>query len=251
MAELTINKAFQEVFGKELEKHGFYKMKRSKYYVKLINGEIFQYISYINNSPGRKGYHGFEIVVGVLTIYSQTLDSKELIRRANGLLSFGRGKYPVEERDQLFGYTYNDSNTLIQTLKISLEKTKELVLPVLEGIKDLKSFIEFRKYQRPDFLCGADRLEEDSILLIKTDNHEDLMEFFEKKLAETMEAVKRGDGGGDYEYHYKMLYHSIIQCIAEPRDKVYSDEKLYARVMEELERRKEQNLKILQSHGVI
>ncbi|MCI8669103.1 MAG: hypothetical protein HFI34_06225 [Lachnospiraceae bacterium] len=250
MAELTINKAFQEVFGKELEKYGFYKMKRSKYYVKLVNGEIFQYISYLKEPSGIKGYHGFTIDAGILTIYSKTLEPKELVHRSGSLLSYARNS-SYEERRNISRIIYKDADTLRQGVKFGLEKTKELILPLFEEVKDLNSYIEFRKYQRLDFLCGADRLKEDSILLIQADNHEDFMAFFEKKLAETMEAVKRGDGGGDYEYHYKMLYHSIIQCIAEPRDKVYSDEKLYARVMEELERRKEQNLKILQSHGVI
>ncbi|MCI8669104.1 MAG: hypothetical protein HFI34_06230 [Lachnospiraceae bacterium] len=251
MAELTINKAFQEVFGKELETHGFYKMKRSKYYVKLINGEIFQYISYANESPGIKGYRGFTMEAGMLTIYSQSLEPKELHRRSGDLLTYGWKKYPYEERRKFSLYIYNDTNTLIQKLREGLEKTKAIIIPLFAEVEDLNSYIEFQKEFRLDILSGADQLKEDSLLLIKTNNHDSFMGFFEKALSERLESAKKGECGGDYDYHYRSLYDGIIKNVAQPRDKVYNDEKLYARVMEELERRKEQNLKILQSHGVI
>jgi hypothetical protein len=65
--------------------------------------------------------------------------------------------------------------------------------------------------------------------------------------------IENGDVGKGYtkKLAYSGLYQGIMVDVVQSRDKVFNDPDLYKKAMEEANRRKEQNLKILRELKVI
>ena len=73
--KLTLNKAFDIVFGEALKPLGFQKIKsRYPYYIKLVNNEIIHVITYISTTSSVPGKKAFEVYGGVASIYRDTID---------------------------------------------------------------------------------------------------------------------------------------------------------------------------------
>ncbi len=251
MGNLTINAAFKAVYKQELEARGFKKAKGYKMYMKFIDNEVVQFITFLNEQSGIKGLKQFTIIAGMVSIYNTTVVPKELICRSDDLLGFAGRKYTYEEKKKQFFFTYKDDETLMEAMQRTFDKAQELIFPLFEEVTDLNAYISYQKYHRIGLLSCADRLEEDSLALIKADNHDDFMDLFHEYLEQNLEDVKKGLVGGDYEYHYRTLYWGIIECLAKPKQRVYEDEQLYATVMAECAKRKEANLLTLKTYGIL
>lgn len=82
----TLDGVFKMIYGDELAKYGFQKIKgRQPYFIRLINGEILQVITYINDYCLQEGYKEFTIYGGVATVYRQKLTLNEPPRNNNWL----------------------------------------------------------------------------------------------------------------------------------------------------------------------
>lgn len=75
---LTLNAAFNKVFGEGLEPLGFKRLKNTKnkhpFYVRVINGEILHIITFRQISSEKIGYKSIEVLGGVATVYRKYLD---------------------------------------------------------------------------------------------------------------------------------------------------------------------------------
>ena len=93
----------------------------------------------------------------------------------------------------------------------------------------------------------------ESLVLIKTDNHDDFQTYFQQHLDELYAQIDAGNVGDGYtkEMAYDDLFHGIIESIVYPRDKVYSDKSFYNEALEEAERRKSENMKKLYSYQIL
>ena len=70
----TLDAAYKEIYGENLKKYGFVKLKgRQPYFVRLIGEEIVQVITYINEWCEKKGCKAFTILCGVATVYRERL----------------------------------------------------------------------------------------------------------------------------------------------------------------------------------
>ena len=100
---------------------------------------------------------------------------------------------------------------------------------------------------------ACDTFEGESLVLIKTDNHDDFQTYFQQHLDELYAQIDAGNVGDGYtkEMAYDDLFHGIIESIVYPRDKVYSDKSLYNEALEEAERRKSENMKKLYSYQIL
>lgn len=78
--KLTLNAAFNQVFGEALKPLGFKKVKsRYPYYARIINEEIIHVITYISKASSYRGKKAFEIYGGVASVYRENIDfSKKL-----------------------------------------------------------------------------------------------------------------------------------------------------------------------------
>ena len=124
-------------------------------------------------------------------------------------------------------------------------------IPAPKSSKD--SFIDFLKEYSINKLRACDTFEGESLVLIKTDNHDDFQTYFQQHLDELYAQIDAGNVGDGYtkEMAYDDLFHGIIESIVYPRDKVYSDKSLYNEALEEAERRKSENMKKLYSYQIL
>lgn len=130
---------------------------------------------------------------------------------------------------------------------------KERLMPIFNRVYDLDSFIDFLKEYLINKLRACDTFEGESLVLIKTDNHDDFQTYFQQHLDELYAQIDAGNVGDGYtkEMAYDDLFHGIIESIVYPRDKVYSDKSLYNEALEEAERRKSENMKKLYSYQIL
>lgn len=130
---------------------------------------------------------------------------------------------------------------------------KESLMPIFNRVYDLDSFIDFLKEYSINKLRACDTFEGESLVLIKTDNHDDFQTYFQQHLDELYAQIDAGNVGDGYtkEMAYDDLFHGIIESIVYPRDKVYSDKSLYNEALEEAERRKSENMKKLYSYQIL
>ena len=144
-------------------------------------------------------------------------------------------------------YVYSDSNLSI-VLEEALTTTKEVILPLLTSIKDLKSCVEFLVRFHFDLLYGADTLNRDSVLLIMTDNHDSFEEVFRRK-EEIAKRIANNDTSSDYYCYIKKRFFDSIQETVESRDRVWASKELQEVVRNEAARRAENNKAQLRKYG--
>lgn len=104
-----------------------------------------------------------------------------------------------------------------------------------------------------DLLWDCDSFHGESLVQIKADNHDDFQKYFQEKVDETNAQIDAGMLGAGYtkEDCYNDYFHCCFERVVYPRDKVYSDKKLYNEALEEAERRKNENMKKLYSYKVV
>ena len=128
--KLTLNAAFDIVFGGALNPLGFKKVKsRFPYYVKCMNGEILHIISIVTIKKG--DFYHLSIVGGVATIYRKKIDFTINPQAARGNWLEDTGLF---YRRQL--PTHYDTNTrnALSTLIIPTNYTNEALLHIMEDL---------------------------------------------------------------------------------------------------------------------
>jgi hypothetical protein len=158
----------------------------------------------------------------------------------------------INQRRQLITISYNEE-TLEEAIIFALKKTLELAVPELVEIHDHDSCIAFYIKYRIDMIRFAHKFSNDSLLLIKANNHNTFTEEFLENLDKHIRMQESNGIRFDdelYKKQYNGFYDSIVEKIAKSRDKVYSDPELYAQAIAEMERRKIVNLEVIRSYGV-
>lgn len=252
--KMELKEEFNAIYAPALAEKGFTYNKRYDMHVKIVDGELFQFIKYTKKQWYRNGYKQFIVVGGVVSIYTYSLQKKDLVNCGTTPFGYARNLFQVRNIPQ--DYAYNDEN-IIEVIESSLEHTMRYIVPVLERVTDLNTYIEFCKIMEIGALKCADKgaaCSSDALVLIQTENHDDFEDFFNESLECTMK--EREDLTGIerenfYRQQYDLLYRGIIELIPKARDKVYENPELYAEVQEELKRRKEANLNILKRNAVI
>ena len=251
---MELKEKFNAVYAPVLEEKGFTYNKRYNMHIRMVNGELFQFIKYTKTQCYRKGYKQFIVMGGMVSIYTYSLRKKELVNC--GTTPFGYARTLFDERDVPQDYAYNDEN-IREVIELSLKHTMRYIVPILDRVTDLDSYIEFCKIMEIDALRCADMgaaCNTDAFVLIQAENHEDFEDLFNESLEHTMKERKELTGTikeGFYEDQYRLLHRGIVELVAKARDKVYENPELYAEVQAELKRRKETNIKTLRRNGVM
>lgn len=92
---------------------------------------------------------------------------------------------------------------------------KERLMPIFNRVYDLDSFIDFLKEYSINKLRACDTFEGESLVLIKTDNHDDFQTYFQQHLDELYAQIDAGNVGDGYtkEMAYDDLFHGIIEVL--------------------------------------
>lgn len=146
-----------------------------------------------------------------------------------------------------------DDDTMDEIISTTALYVRKRLMPVINQVFDLNSYIEYLKKYSIDLLWDCDSFKGESLILIKADNHDDFQKYFQQHLDELCARIDVGDVGDGYtkEMAYDDLFHGIIERVVYPRDKVYSDKNLYNEALEEAERRKNENIKKLYSYKLL
>ncbi|MCL2020395.1 MAG: hypothetical protein FWG70_11675 [Oscillospiraceae bacterium] len=223
----TLNTAFKQVFGEALEPLGF-KLIKSKYpyFVRVVEGgEILHIITYREEGLNRIGYISFNILGGVATVYRPSLADLEKSPSVN--INWLKGNLELYEKskslnnkydfsfDDLYMFHYKEE-TIVESVKHSLEITKKIMLPSLDAVIDLNSCIKYLETVKPHLGIGRPI---------------DINRFI------------------TLSYDEGLLYVKTNNLDVGFYDKVYYDPELYSKYINELERRKATNTEILKSFG--
>ena len=242
---MTFKKAFKDGYKENLCEEGFRYNSKYGFYMKLVNEELLEYITYLSVGSIIKGSRCFMVLSGIVSVYCKSISRDGL--RMNGMQLFD---YTNDIEDKS-GIHYNDEN-MLERVQFSLDKVKRYVIPAFHEVTDLDSYIQFRKKTGGiDAISSAKSFWADSLALIMADNHDDFQDVFQREIVELKKEMETVGIGGTYEKNYELLYHGIIETVANARDAVYNDSELYKKALEEAERRKQANLALLREAKVI
>ncbi|MBP1536147.1 MAG: hypothetical protein IK999_18815 [Ruminococcus sp.] len=271
--KLTLNAAFKQVFGPELEKLGFVLAKsRYTYYVRLINKEILEVISFNQLDSDHATKRVFRIEIGVASLYRHILDLSISPKKNqdwlldNHWICSHKEQIPLDD-DYLqkiisFKCDLTDRDSMLRAFENSLEVTKKIAIPLLDKIHNIDTCIEYLRgvgimlklFDSTDF--GNKNPNNDSnegYLYCITPNYENIIR---KKLINDLDIYKKAldkrlDGYYEDEYHRRV---EKIETVVEKRvsqiERIVKNEELYAKLLSELEKRRKNNIERLKSYGV-
>ncbi len=267
-----IGTAFKKIYGDALAPIGFVKIKgRQPYFVRLIGDEILHIITYINDFTIKDRHKAFNILGGVVTVYSTDLDLENSPKINAHLLHDNRNMYDYRHRYDIdweyrnkigyFEYEVGNEESLFCAVKRSLDVTKEIMLPEFDQVVDLKSCLDYYRifatqkfaiFSKDNRISGNEGLFGFKVYSIeeyrnvKIELHEENIRY----LRYLMENNRWKITEEEYEKERIRGRKSTLEQIA-LFEKVMNDPELYAGVIRELERRKLENMEKLKKYGLI
>ena len=228
--KLTINSAFKQVMGEALKPYGFKVIKgKQPYIVRVINNEILHIISFYSKDPDYPFDKAITIVCGMATVYRKRI-SLDLTPKQNRiwLKCYNNLGIPFMEKNGMAKkrlpskscYNSNDPGSMIATLKTGAENLIKYVLPVFDEVKDIDSALDFAEdFGQP---CYSQMCTE--VCNTYSDEDESFLNFLSEQVLSK---------------HYRFL------------DNYFNDSEFHDWVLAEIEKRKNENTKILKSFNLI
>ncbi|MBQ9934743.1 MAG: hypothetical protein IJO70_02755 [Lachnospiraceae bacterium] len=274
----TLDAAYKEIYGENLKKYGFVKLKgRQPYFVRLIGEEIVQVITYINEWCEKKGCKAFTILCGVATVYRErlTLDWSPT-KNTDWLISlrqiYAYSTYPNIDKEysksiDSFIYRDGDEASIYNALNNSFDYTEKLILPVLDDIVDLKTCMKyFHKFRMKTVLYGPKdnfgknnkySYYQEGMLNYLLFNFEEYKILKEKQYEETIENIKInlnntivGDIDAELNRNKKLHWNMTNRQIMIFKE-VCQDKSEWEKVHIELDKRKNENINELNKYGLL
>lgn len=263
----SLKSAFIQVYGEALKPLGFKKIKgKQPYFVRVVNGEIIHIITIAKETSGLRGKKAFNIYGDIATVYRDKIDFSEnpeyRIMGMTNSYNLLRKAHPVveirtdEEKELIkktrdYYYEIDNEESMFEELKVSLEFTKQLLLPYIDSVADIDAayayFLRFSGF----------REEYEGLLGLKTKRYRELIE---KELTEKEKDYKmclgypqyRCSNGHTQEKYEEMIqrHDEIIKIRAEPIENVLNSPELSEKYNKKLEQRKAANIETLKSYGI-
>lgn len=173
---MSLISVFNKACANELSKYGFQKLKGLACFGRIINNEIFQYVMPVNRKSLEKNKKAFTIASGVFTVYSPALDKGLFENYGKYFIDFEfMDRLPHNDLIRLCDLSYDVSS--IQTVvDQSIKGFISIMLPYLDQITTLNDYVSYCKRMNISLLRNAEKMWGDSILLVKTNNHDDFID---------------------------------------------------------------------------
>ncbi len=271
---MSLNKAFEKVYGETLESYGFKKVKgKYPYFARVIGEEIVHIITCVNCTmmiPGK--YKAFNIECGVETVYVPEINFDMRPGRnawMKGNLTIYRRTHPEappqERFNELDEYVYDstDENSLIEALKKSVQHVEEIMLPHLDEVRDYKACMEhYKNYaliQQHIYEATKDRYDlypyDDGLLHFKAFTAEEYANRQKNRYKRAdeidLQYVKEGRMSIEEFERKKADRDRRLKTDIEVFEKYANNEEYHKILMEELESRKRENTERLREYGLI
>ena len=246
---MTFTAAFNQCFGNGLSCYGFKKLKGCNIFGKLVNNEIFQYVTFQKHNSLTPGNKAFSIQSGIRSIYSTSITKVSLSYCSISLVNYKEIDRTLYSRPVGWDIFEYNTSVMKSVLEKALNETVSIALKYILSVNDLDSYIEHLKFTRPDLLKFADEMFMDSIVMIKAENHDTFDDLYHRTIENYLPLFDFNSHDPIFIENAAKFKLAIYTDIVDARDKVYKDATLYEQAMKELERRKTTNIQQLQSYG--
>ena len=262
--KLTLNAAFKQVFGEALEPLGFKKVKsKYPYYARLVNDEIIHVITIVSRPDNQ-----FEILGGIATLYRQELSLdispkyNEAWLKGNHWYSWDSDMYGIEmkyERSKIL--EFYSGNHLEKEIYRALDVTKVIMLNIFDKVDTIEKCIYFydifgmdiRIHHMDDF---GDHFPvnyyNEGLLIVKTmgiEQYSLLMDKHNEKFLRTKMS---------YPTYQESSYERLVNERVEYKERkcyeykeIISDAKWLRKLDIELNKRQENNIKLLRDYKLM
>lgn len=230
--------------------YGYISIKPKNCFAKIVNESIIHYLVFKPHRSEFKGRKAVEFYFGIETIFSQPLDEKKLIERGYNVLYLNQVDESLKKMPLFWNYLYYYE----ENPKEAFGRLLDIINIIMRNIQDicsLENYISFCKKMDLNRLRHADELMNDSILLIKTQNHDsfqDVYSAFVKKMQNNDFFINNPD---EYEIALVNLRKEIFEAIVDARDRVYLEAELHQKTIDELEARRQVNINFWKKCGLI
>ena len=201
--KLTLDTAFVNVFKTGLGDIGFshIKINRHSLFVRIINDDILQIITYRKVSATKRNCKSYELYGGMATLYRRTIDLEETPETwLRDVREYYDHIIPEKERDDrlarsmlTFNCDISNNESMIRDITYSYELADRYMLPVLNNITDLndciKYFYDFSYDMHEMKLAELDKFmnegiycKSEGLLLILTDFKDDCSKWLQREI---------------------------------------------------------------------
>lgn len=269
---MTLNTAFKRIFGEALAPYGFVKIKGNRpYFVRLIGNEILQVISY-KTEWEINPYKAFDILGGIATVYRGALTLDDTPRNNDDWLDsvgfiYGRLHWYDYDKEFLssfnkFKYIAGDEKSMVREMCRAWDITKQVMLPELDKVTDVKSCIDYfhlfngtllRMYDDDTF--GRKWKCKEGLLNLKGYNIEEYIKSEEKSIERWNKffdyQIANAQSEGEKKSYEKMKESDMNETIQQMKifEQFVKNPELNSRAMRELEQRRVANTEKLRSYG--
>lgn len=242
---MTFSKAFKDCYNDFLVEYGYQYCAKLELFVKVRNQELIYFIGTTPVPAACRDNEAFTIVAGIMSIYFSSCTKQYFRYNERRLQMFS------PSLDYGMGFEYNDGN-MMEIIQSTIPLTDELILPVFDKVINLDTYIEYQVKYGINVLQFCEKFSDDSLVLIKANNHDDFQEYLNNelhKLEDQMQAIYIGKDNV-YEENYTLIYNGVKEWLVNSRDKVYENKELLMAANAEADRRKEVNLKQLEKYKI-
>lgn len=275
---ISLNAAFVKVFGEGLETLGFKKIKgRQPYFVRIVSGgEIIHVITVKKECPYLLDSDAFTILSGVATVYRPKIDlsisPKMNVRWLSDIqriyVGTNRSDYDSDFRNGFFtfSYTKDDGESQFKTMQLALERTKSIVIPMLNDVVDVDSCARFCFIMNVPFKpdvhfnkingisdINPNDIADEGLLIMKIKDYHGFVDWgveyykiFYKEHIKIQRGAYTEEGYSDYCNRIGELKQEEISKMS----RIVNDTQFYNSIMLELENRKRLNEEIMRSYKI-
>ena len=270
---VSLATAWKKAYSEALAPYGFTKLKgRHPYFVRMVGDEILQVIAY-HNEWSMRPERAFQVLAGMATVYRREIDLHQSPKDNNRWLEefysmYYSGHYYEEEApdapDTFYKYIDENEDSMNDTIARSIYHAKKYILPVLDGVTDINTYIEYLKQYHQiqlkihveEFSDNILQVEEnESLLALKT--FHTLEEFIKFSNEIYEQNMKKRQNQVDIGFYSKEHFDKETKWSFEYRQEqieafaqLLNDPVIHEKAMEELERRKNYNIEALHEYGL-
>lgn len=276
---MSLNAAFNKVFGEGLEPLGFKKIKgRQPYFVRVVpGGEIIHVISIKKGFAYMHavGREAFEILCGAATVYRPKIDLSKSPRDNTRWMAdikriyigTNRFDYDSDLANNLseMSFVLNDSKSQFEAMKLALEHTKNIVIPVFDRTIDFDLFARFWVMMHDglypkrhfDAVKGGELnpndIDDEGLILVKVRNYQDFLDWSTERRrilnSRCVEDTFDKYSEEDYKEFCSKIDETKRQQIAKMSE-IKNDTQFHNLIELEFERRRRLNTETLRSYGI-
>ena len=276
--KLTLKTAFVKYFGEILLPIGFEKViiNKQPYFLRVVNGEILQILTYQQVSARKIGYKTFKIRYGIKTLYRDYIEpedelfylftknpdlyDEDLVKRAvDYSIDFWNKKRIGSLKYEFSRISYHFNPDFLTGMEIGRDIVAQGLVPIFEKTKNLENCIDYfyENRQSINFLLDDDRNPEkfmpshntsEALALIVADYRKDISEYLEHELE--FELGVHGLRTEEEFDAFKVKFHDSQKKQIERRDRILDTPELKAKALDYAESVRQKNVEILRGYGL-